>query len=510
MASSSSQHPTIPRLDIPSVSETAVFQHTPDHDAQLKREWEPGCQPDEVYDRYLPPWRAWLRRALVRRLRREKDWMADWQKKVRTETRDKYFYWTAIFGTHTFFMAFLPVLFLFDAPLKGRGMLYVVGMGIYISSFSKDLVCVPRPYSPPVIRLSMSTHHHEYGFPSSHSTNSVSIALFLGQWIYEARDRIGWSAVLAAWFALFFYAISVVGGRFYTGMHSSADIIGGSLMGVACWILWIVVGNASEAWVNTGTWLVPALAIPITLALVHYHPEPVDDCPCFADAIAVLAVVMGSFVGHWWSVVGLKPASLTRGHALHDNGLAVGITVAVLRLVVGLGALFAWRLVAKATLLRILPPIFRAASKIFDIPTRRFYKAATDYNKVPPSVGFRAIPSVLDLQTGRDPASPAPSPINSPSLSPNPSMRSVSPINVRNESHNHALRSRSGKGILADEQKSHVNSDARSIKGAVRRKQVPKYDAEVLTKVGVYSGIGIIATTLMPTFFEWAEDRLLG
>jgi membrane-associated phospholipid phosphatase len=45
----------------------------------------------------------------------------------------------------------------------------------------------------------MSTHHHEYGFPSSHSTNSVSIALFLGEWLFEYREKIGVPILLAAW-----------------------------------------------------------------------------------------------------------------------------------------------------------------------------------------------------------------------------------------------------------------------------------------------------------------------
>ena len=84
-------------LDIPR--ETAVFQHSPEADSRLKREWEPGCQPDIVYDRALPPWRAGLRRYLVRRLRAENGWMAEWQVRIRTEGRDRYFYWTAIFGS---------------------------------------------------------------------------------------------------------------------------------------------------------------------------------------------------------------------------------------------------------------------------------------------------------------------------------------------------------------------------------------------------------------------------
>nr|XP_018259107.1 uncharacterized protein I303_08651 [Kwoniella dejecticola CBS 10117]OBR81265.1 hypothetical protein I303_08651 [Kwoniella dejecticola CBS 10117] len=405
-------------------SETAVFQHSPEADSKLRREWEPGCQPDEIYDRYLPRWRAWLRRYLVKRLREEKDWMADWQVRVRTEGRDKFFYWTAIFGTHTFFMTFLPVLFFFGFPVKARGLLYVVGMGIHISSFAKDLVCTPRPYSPPVIRLSMSTHHHEYGFPSSHSTNSVSIALFFGGWLYELRHQVGSSAnaPLIITVVLFVYAASVVGGRLYTGMHSTADIIGGSLMGAACWLLWVIVGAQTEAWVNTGTWLVPAISIPLTLGMVHYHPEPLDDCPCFEDAIAVLAVILGSFVGHWWGVISGEAIPSVVQRQSYQSGPLQGITVIAFRLILGLGIMFAWRLIAKTTLLRILPPIFRTFSKVSgeDLPTRRFYKAATDYKQVPQKLAFRQIPSVVDLQIGtNENSSFSTSPVDSPVLSMN-------------------------------------------------------------------------------------------
>lgn len=41
--------------------------------------------------------------------------------------------------------------------------------------------------------------------------------------------------------------------------------------------------------------------------------------------------------------------------------------------------MFTWRLIAKMTLLRILPPVFRFSAALFDfeLPTRRFYKPAT-------------------------------------------------------------------------------------------------------------------------------------
>ena len=74
---------------------------------------------------------------------------------------------------------------------------YVLACGVYLSSFLKDMVCSPRPYAPPVARLckgqtissyvprlisrlAVGNHHLEYGFPSTHSANCVSMALFLG------------------------------------------------------------------------------------------------------------------------------------------------------------------------------------------------------------------------------------------------------------------------------------------------------------------------------------------
>jgi hypothetical protein len=55
------------------------------------------------------------------------------------------------------------------------------------------------------------------------------------------------------------------------------------------------------------------IMIPLTLGLVHYHPEPIEDCPCFEDAIAMLSVILGIFIGHWYAAnhyAGVYPADL--------------------------------------------------------------------------------------------------------------------------------------------------------------------------------------------------------
>ena len=44
---------------------------------------------------------------------------------------------------------------------------------------------------------------------------------------------------------------------------------------------------------------VPYIVTPVCLLLVHFHPQPVDDCPCFEDAIAFVSVILGGFVARW-------------------------------------------------------------------------------------------------------------------------------------------------------------------------------------------------------------------
>lgn len=71
--------------------------------------------------------------------------------------------------------------------------------------------------------------------------------------------------------------------------------------------------------------------------------------------------------------------------------------------------IFPWRIIAKAVLLRLLPPIFRATSIIFDVelPARRHYRQATsDYSGVPPTP-IRSLPSFIDLHSGTPPELPS-------------------------------------------------------------------------------------------------------
>ena len=50
------------------------------------------------------------------------------------------------------------------------------------------------------------------------------------------------------------------------------------------------------------THAVPLTIIPLALLMVNQHPVPVDDCPCFEDAIAFVSVLMGCLLARWGAV----------------------------------------------------------------------------------------------------------------------------------------------------------------------------------------------------------------
>lgn len=66
------------------------------------------------------------------------------------------------------------------------------------------------------------------------------------------------------------------------------------------------------------------------LLSVNQHPQPVDDCPCFEDAIAFISVVFGILMGRWgfgaWKFNGVHTRSIMPGSGwVFDNAQSVWI-----------------------------------------------------------------------------------------------------------------------------------------------------------------------------------------
>ena len=319
------------------------------------------------------------------------------QKAVRSPTLDTYFSITANLGTHTFFMVVLPILFWCGYTGLGRGygvcdahwssweyanscirMVHVLASGVFFSGFLKDMWCLPRPLSPPLHRITMShSAALEYGFPSTHSTNAVSVAVYAFFVLHSPDSSIQPAFKIGLQVLCCCYATSIIIGRLYCGMHGFFDVLIGSLLGALLSVVQCLYGDIFDHFIHTGSFKAPAIVVLIILVLVRIHPEPADDCPCFDDSVAFAGVMIGVEVGNWhfgrsgmaWD----KPALATVPYSLE----ALGWPKTIARIVIGVVMIFAWREVMKPTLLRILPPIFRVIESLgLNLPRRFFVQAS--------------------------------------------------------------------------------------------------------------------------------------
>ncbi|KAI5842937.1 sphingoid base-phosphate phosphatase [Morchella snyderi] len=475
-----------------------------------------GLLPRDHYKYRLPRWRYMARQKLLPLVRWETPYLAYFQEHCRTPFLDSYFALTANLGTHTFFMIMLPVLFWFGYTTLGRGMVHILASGVFFSGFLKDLLCLPRPLSPPLHRITMSgSAALEYGFPSTHSTNAVSVALYGILSLRSTPDvstTLRFSLEALAWV----YAISIVLGRLYCGMHGFLDVIVGICLGAALAYVDWVSRDAVDAFVFSGSWQVPVVFIVAGLIMVRIHPEPADSCPCFDDGVAFAAVVMGCDVGHWhyaqssWSWNEPVPATVPYSYE------ELGLTKSVLRVIAGVCVIFAWREFMKPTLHHFLPPLYRVIESIGLSLPRKHFTPASEYKKVPrlpddTLFGLSELPALI--HNFRRPRSDSVGPQSAADAYETLAYRekkrreSIGTSQPRSPSMSRDLakyENEMGNGDV-DVKALVVDSDDEKAEAEVFRKiERPRvrYDVEVVTKLVVYAGIAWFAVEGIPIFLE--------
>ncbi|KAL2429015.1 Dihydrosphingosine 1-phosphate phosphatase [Exophiala dermatitidis] len=343
-----------------------------------------GLRSLDHYKVRLPKWRYRVREQLLPIVRWETPYVAWLQDNLRTPALDTYFAMTANLGTHTFFMVMLPILFWCGHTSIGRGMVHILASGVFFSGFIKDLLCLPRPLSPPLQRITMSgSAALEYGFPSTHSTNAVSVAIYSLYLLRAPNSQMSPQFNLGLQVICYFYAFSIVLGRLYCGMHGFFDVIWGSALGAALALVQCWWGDPFDEWLHAGDLKRVLLVVLIILVLVRIHPEPADDCPCFDDSVSFAGVMIGCEYAVWHFARTPYAWSLPAPGTVPFDLEKMGWSIAALRILLGVLTIFLWRGVMKPLLLKILPPVFRVIeTKGLTLP-RRFFKPASEYETIP-------------------------------------------------------------------------------------------------------------------------------
>lgn len=249
----------------------------------------------------------------------------------------------------------------------------MLAAGVLFSGFIKDMLCLPRPLSPPLQRITRSRSAAlEYGFPSTHSTNAMSVVWYA---LYALPEDSNSTTVVTR-LLLYLYAASILAGRIYCGMHGFIDVICGSLLGIAIAAVQMQYGDIFDFWISSGSINNLLVSVLIVLALVRIHPEPADDCPCFDDSVAF----SGVFIGIQLGALGLLNSKLqyaTVSPSARFSMYELGLIKAALRIVLGVLVVFLWRAMMKPTLLRLLPPLFRIIESLGLALPRRFHLRAS-------------------------------------------------------------------------------------------------------------------------------------
>lgn len=239
----------------------------------------------------------------------------------------------------------------------------------------------------------------EYGFPSTHSANAVSVAVYAILVLRSADNIFSPTATLFLEALAYFYAVSIIVGRVYCGMHGFVDVIFGSILGAAISLIEFNYGPRLEAWEqSSGSFWVPVAILLVVVALVRVHPEPADDCPCFDDSVAFAGVIVGCEAGTWRFGKHSPFSAIYHGPEASFDLAAIGWLVSVLRVLIGIMVIFAWREATKPTLHRALPHLFRVIETYgLDLP-RRFFLPASEYKTVPERLrDDNVLPSVSDF-----------------------------------------------------------------------------------------------------------------
>ncbi|KAK3092512.1 hypothetical protein FSP39_003831 [Pinctada imbricata] len=219
------------------------------------------------------------------------------ERKSDYDVKNKFYYLLFLFGAslgnELFYLTFFPFLIWnVDCTLLRR-MAFVWHLAMWLGQAAKDVICWPRPASPPVVKME---HRYglEYGMPSTHSLVGAVIPfclLFIGSEVYKC-------SLLAGLPIAFTWAILVGGSRMYLGMHTALDVLAGYLC--ACVLIPLVL-----PWVATLDHLqvthplAPLVTTLIYLCLCWVYPKQKVWNTARADTANVHGICGGVATGAW-------------------------------------------------------------------------------------------------------------------------------------------------------------------------------------------------------------------
>ncbi|KAM3874827.1 sphingosine-1-phosphate phosphatase 2 [Diretmus argenteus] len=252
-------------------------------------------------------------------------------------------------GHEVFYITCLPCIHWNLDPFLCRRLINIWILVMYVGQVMKDVLKLPRPSSPPVVKLEMRVDA-EYGLPSTHAMAATAISFTV---LLSATSRIQFQFEVGLLIAVVLSSMVCLS-RLYTGMHSVLDVICGVLTSVLLMLLTYPYWETFDRFQLTSP-ISPVVALALPLLLSYTYPELDHYTTTRGDTTTILGAGAGSSVGYWvneqlgqtFEPRGELPVPLP---ALTARALAMGTA----RSLVGAVALVGTRQVAKVVSLQAL------------------------------------------------------------------------------------------------------------------------------------------------------------
>uniref|UniRef100_A0A3P9IPG0 Sphingosine-1-phosphate phosphatase 2 n=1 Tax=Oryzias latipes TaxID=8090 RepID=A0A3P9IPG0_ORYLA len=196
-------------------------------------------------------------------------------------------------GHEIFYITCLPCIHWNLDPFLCRRLINMWTLVMYIGQVMKDLLKLPRPVSPPVVKLETRVDA-EYGLPSTHAMAATAIFFTL---LLSAPARVQFPFEVGLLIATTLSTLVCLS-RLYTGMHSVLDVVCGVLISAVLILLTFPYWEAFDRFQLTSR-ISPFVALSLLLFLSYTYPELDHYSTTRGDTTTILGVCAGCSVGYW-------------------------------------------------------------------------------------------------------------------------------------------------------------------------------------------------------------------
>jgi len=205
------------------------------------------------------------------------------------------FHLGANLGNEVFYITFYPWLIWNVDGFLGRRVCVFWALFMYLGQATKDIICWPRPSSPPVFRLE-KRYALEYGMPSTHAMVGAGMPfclLYLTTQRYLGMETAG-LIISIVWCTIVCFS------RIYLGMHSFLDVIAGLVYVFLLLPPYFFVVDSMDRLLVSAWWApLPIVLVPL-VALVNY-PKLDRWSTARGDTTLIVGTATGVMLGYWLS-----------------------------------------------------------------------------------------------------------------------------------------------------------------------------------------------------------------